>query len=186
MFVQMDRFSASPASGTPGPADATADAGNAPGFLTLQQVAGPVAVRLTWHDEAGAPADEIYEVRVAEDGPDAGQAPAFAQLLYFDGPRAPEEVAAGEFAGLHRISPATRGISGLVRVYVLRGGDLGTVVVQLATSVAALEAVAEAVMATELLPGEDPALLPGPDRMELHRVTGYRLPAAAASATGTG
>jgi hypothetical protein len=36
-------------------------------------------------------------------------------------------------------------------------------------------------MATELAPGEDPALLPGPDRVEIHRVTGsHRL----ASVTG--
>jgi hypothetical protein len=33
-------------------------------------------------------------------------------------------------------------------------------------------------MATELAPGEDPALLPGPDRVEIHRVTGHHLPAA--------
>ncbi len=38
----------------------------------------------------------------------------------------------------------------------------------------ALEAVSEAVMSTKLLPGEDPALLPGPDRITLLRVAAYR------------
>jgi hypothetical protein len=33
-------------------------------------------------------------------------------------------------------------------------------------------------MATELMPAEDPALLPGPDRVEIHRVTGHHLAAA--------
>ncbi len=47
-----------------------------------------------------------------------------------------------------------------------------------ATSVETLDAAQRAVMATELAPDEDPALLPGPDRVELHRVTGNYLPAA--------
>ena len=71
-----------------------------------------------------------------------------------------------------RIWPAIRGLSGLVGVYVLRGRDLSSVVVTLATSVETLDAAQRAVMATELAPGEDPALLPGPDRVEIHRVTG--------------
>jgi hypothetical protein len=41
-------------------------------------------------------------------------------------------------------------------------------------------------MATELTPGEDPALLPGPDRVEIHRVTGRHLPAAGPVASTTG
>ena len=77
-----------------------------------------------------------------------------------------------------RIWPAIHGLSGLVGVYVLRGGDLSSVVVTLATSVETLDAAQRAVMATELMPGEDPALLPGPDRVEIHRITGRHLPAA--------
>ena len=38
---------------------------------------------------------------------------------------------------------------------------------------------AAAIMGTELLPGEDPALLPGPDRVDLHRVLHAALPAPA-------
>ena len=77
-----------------------------------------------------------------------------------------------------RIWPAIRGLSGLVGVYILRGSDLSSVVVTLATSVETLDAAQRAVMATELTPGEDPALLPGPDRVEIHYVTGHHMPAA--------
>jgi hypothetical protein len=121
---------------------------------------------------------EAYEVSDTEEGLAAGQAPACARLLYFDGPRAPEQAAAADLAGRQRIWPAIRGLTGLVGVYVLVGRDLGSVVVTLATSVDTLDAAERAVMATGLAPGEDPALLPGPDRIEIHRVTGYHLPAA--------
>ena len=35
-----------------------------------------------------------------------------------------------------------------------------------------------AVTSTKLLPDEDPALLPGPDRVDTHRILSYRTPAA--------
>ena len=85
-----------------------------------------------------------------------------------------------------RIWPAIRGLSGLVGIYVLRGSDLSSVVVTLATSVETLDAAQRAVMATELAPGEDPALLSGPDRVEIHRVTGLHLPAAGSAARSRG
>jgi hypothetical protein len=68
----------------------------------------------------------------------------------------------------------------------LRGPDLGSVVITLATSVETLDAIARAVMATELMPGEDPALLPGPDRIEIHHVTGYHMPSTAPTASTKG
>jgi len=157
--------------------------------VAFRQLAGPAAVCLTlWDTEAHAvrfasrPAElaalpgPVYEVTDIGDGPAVGQAPAYARLLYFDGPRAPEQVAAENLAGQQRIWPAMRGLSGLVGIYVLRGPDLGSVVITLATSLEVLDATARAVMSTELMPGEDPALLPGPDRIEIHHVTGYHVP----------
>jgi hypothetical protein len=126
---------------------------------------------------------EIYEVTETREGKAAAQTPAYARLMYFDGPRAPEQVAAEDLAGRQRIWPAMRGIDGLVGAYVLRGRDLRGVVITLATSVETLDAIARAVLSTELMPGEDPALLPGPDRIEIHHVTGYHLPAAARAQT---
>ena len=109
-----------------------------------------------------------------------------ARLVCFDGPRAPEQAAAEDLAGRQRIWPAIHGLSGLVGIYVLRGSDLSSVIVTLTTSVETLDAAQRAVMATGLAPDEDPALLPGPDRIEIHRVTAYQLPAAGPAANTTG
>jgi hypothetical protein len=196
MYARLDRFSGEHGHGVDDPdlADLSSSAAGQPGLLgrvTFRQLAGPAAVCLTlWDSEASAtrfpgPRPELaavpgeaYEVSDTEEGLAAGQAPACARLLYFDGPRAPEQAAAADLAGRQRIWPAIRGLTGLVGVYVLVGRDLGSVVVTLATSVDTLDAAERAVMATGLAPGEDPALLPGPDRIEIHRVTGYHLPAA--------
>jgi len=157
--------------------------------VAFRQLAGQAEVCLTlWDTEADAVrfasqqaklaalAGQVYEVTDISEGRAASRAPAYARLMYFDGPRAPEQATAEELAGRQRIWPAIRDLSGLVGTYVLRGPDLGSVVITLATSVEALDATARAVMSTELMPGEDLALLPGPDRIEIHHVTGYHVP----------
>ena len=60
---------------------------------------------------------------------------------------------------------------------MLRAPDSGAVIITLATSVEAIDALQRAVMSTQLLPGEDPALLGGPDGVELHQVADYQMPA---------
>jgi len=201
MHARLDRYS-----GQPGHDVSDADLANPAsgaagllGYATLRQLAGPAAVCLTlWDTEASAtrfpgprawlaavPA-ETYEVTDTEEGLAAAQAPACARLLYFDGPRAPEQAAAADLAGRRRIWPAIRGLGGLVGIYVLLGCDLASVVVTFATSVDTLDAAQRAVMATGLAPGEDPALLSGPDRIEIHRVTGHLLPAAGPAASTRG
>ena len=193
MLARLDRYSSQPGHGANGPdlADLSSGVAGQPGLLgclTFCQLAGPAAVCLTlWDTEASAtgpcgglaaPPSEMYQVTDTQEGPAAAQGPAYARLVYFDGPRAPEQAVAEDLAGLRRIWPAIRRLSGLVGVYVLRGRDLSSVVVTLATSVDTLDAAQRAVMATELAPGEDPALLPGPDRVEIHRVTGSHRPAS--------
>ena len=193
MFARLDRYSSQPGHGANGPdlADLSSGVAGQPGLLgclTFRQLAGPAAVCLTlWDTEASAtgpcgglaaPPGEMYQVTDTQEGPAAAQGPAYARLVYFDGPRAPEQAVAEDLAGRRRIWPAIRRLSGLVGVYVLRGRDLSSVVVTLATSVDTLDAAQRAVMATELAPGEDPALLPGPDRVEIHRVTGSHRPAS--------
>jgi hypothetical protein len=96
----------------------------------------------------------------------------YAQLTYFDGPRTPEQIAAGDFAGQERIQPAIGKLGNSFRVYVLRRDDGSEVVVSIAESEQALLDAQKAIMSSELLPGEDPALLPGPDRIELYPVIG--------------
>ena len=164
------------------------------GSVTFRQLAGSAGVCLTlWETEPSADAyrgqraglaalpGEVYEVVAAEGGPASAQVPAWARLMYFDGPRAPEQAAAADLAGRQRIWPVISGLSGLVGAYVLHGRDLGAVIITLATSVEALDAAERAAMSTELLPGEDPALLPGPDRIEIYHVTGYHLATATAA-----
>ncbi len=204
MHARLDRYHGQPAhrADSPDPADLGTSMAGQPGLLgclTLRQLAGPAAACLTlWDTEASAagcpapdaglapPAAEIYQVTHTEEGLAATQAPAYARLVYFDGPRAPEQIAAEDLAGRQRIWPAIHGLSGLVGIYILRGSDLSSVVVTLATSVETLDAAQRAVMATELTPGEDPALLSGPDRVEIHRVTGHRLPATGPAASTRG
>jgi hypothetical protein len=195
--------------GDSGPADHSSrlgSTGGPPGLqasVAFRQLAGQAGVCLTlWdteadavgfasqHAELAALPGQVYEVTGIDEGPATAQAPSYARLMYFDGPRAPEQAAAEDLAGQRRIWPAIRGLRGLVRTYVLRGADLGCVVITLATSVEALDAIARAVMATELMPGEDSALLPGPDRIEIHHVTDYHmprhLPSAAPAASSKG
>jgi len=198
MYAHIDRPSShGQAEDDPGLAGLNSSSTSQPGLLgaiTFRQFAGPAGVSLTlWDTEADAAAfagqyaelaalpGEVYQVVDAAAGPAVARAPAYARLMYFDGPRAPEQAAAEDLAGRQRIWPAIRNLSGLVGTYVLRGRDLGSVVITLTTYAETLDAAARAVMSTELLPGEDPALLPGPDRIEIHHVTGYHLPAVVAA-----
>ena len=158
------------------------------GHVDFQQVAGPAVVRITlWDTEASVtgfaatrevtlPAGGTFEVTETLAGAAAGQVPTHARLLYFDGPLAPEQIAAADFGGRQRIWPAICDIDGMVGMSLLRARDLGYVVITYATSVETLDDAGRAVMATDLLPGEDLALLPGPDRMEIHHVTAYQVP----------
>jgi hypothetical protein len=65
--------------------------------------------------------------------------------------------------------PAVSKLGHHFRVYVLLREDGSQVVVIGDTEQALLDAQ-KAIMNSELLPGEDPALLPGPDRVELYPV----------------
>lgn len=99
----------------------------------------------------------------------------YAQITYFDGPRSPEVVAASHRAGRDRITPALLADPEVsadhVATYVLEGRDGTQIVVAVATSEASLDRAVEVIMSTELLPGEDPALLSNPDRVQrLHVV----------------
>ncbi|MBJ8343791.1 hypothetical protein [Antrihabitans sp. YC2-6] len=93
-----------------------------------------------------------------------------AQLMFFDGPRTAAQLAAADFANQERIKPATAHLAGFVDGYVLRRADGSEVVVVIADSEQHLLDGQKAIMATNLLPGEDVALLPGPDRIELFPV----------------
>ena len=94
----------------------------------------------------------------------------YAQLTYFDRPRSSEQLAAEDFANSERIKPAVALVPGNIRTYVLRREDGSEVVVSLAETEQALIDSQKAIMGTALLPGEDPALLRGADRVEIYPV----------------
>ncbi|MBP2325151.1 hypothetical protein JOF56_005536 [Kibdelosporangium banguiense] len=91
----------------------------------------------------------------------------YAQLTYFN-PRTPAEVAADEFAARERIVPLMHDFD--VRAYVLRRDDGSQVIVTLADSEQILLDAQKAIINSKLLPGEDPALLAGADRVEIYPV----------------
>ena len=98
----------------------------------------------------------------------------YAQITYFDGPRSAELVAAADRAGRERIEPAMLADPQLraahIATFVLRQPDGSEAVVVVTDTDEALDRAREIIMNTELLPGEDPALLPGPTRVERYQV----------------
>lgn len=98
----------------------------------------------------------------------------FAQVIHLEGPRSPELVAAADRASRERIIPAITSNLDLaphvVASYTLRQPDGSEVSIVITDTREALLLGQQIVMSTELLPGEDPALLPGPDRLEIYEV----------------
>ncbi len=140
-----------------------------PGFLggyLLQQVGHPATLALSLWKDGG-------DLEVLDDwaGQAAGTEPEAALLLTFDGPLSPAAYDAARFAARERVQPALAGVPGLVRLLALwEPGARSVTVIHLAVSIDALEDAGRAVTGTTLLPGEDPALLPGPDRAVAYRV----------------
>ncbi|MFC5753971.1 hypothetical protein [Actinomadura rugatobispora] len=118
--------------------------------------------------------DRIYQVQGEYEGPDAGSPAAAAVILFFDGPYDEEWLESARFAHRERIAPALLASPGFIRgVALWDPQDRVCAVVNLAVSLEALARAERAVNSTELLPGENPALLTGPDRAVVHRVSGY-------------
>ena len=70
--------------------------------------------------------------------------------------------------------PEPHQLADLVARYVLTQPDGGSAVVVISRSEASLDKAIRLITTSELLPGEDPALLPGPSRVERYRVTDVR------------
>ena len=118
-----------------------------------------------------------YQVQADVPGEAAGRAGHAVAIGYFDGPLSAARLAAGRFGYEARIAPALAGVPGLVRTLQLWQPTAAALcVVHVGVDLQALEAVGRTVNGTTLLPEEDPALLTGPDRFEIHRVlTGTRI-----------
>lgn len=119
--------------------------------------------------------DRVLTVKDAWAGAAAGETPQVASVMFIDGPCSDARLAAGQRAHHQRILPAVRGVPGIVGGWALVDEEHSAVrIIALATSLDALAAASDAVMATELLPGEDPALLSAPDRVDACHIAGLR------------
>ncbi|WP_395108682.1 hypothetical protein [Actinomadura sp. SCN-SB] len=118
--------------------------------------------------------DRIYEVEGRFEGPDAARPPGAAVIVYFDGAHDDDWIASARYAHDKRIVPVMRRVPGMIGGFALWSPDQRDgAVFTLAVSLEALARAEKAVNSTELLPGENPALLTGPDRAVVHRVSGY-------------
>jgi hypothetical protein len=125
----------------------------------------------------GWPEGEPGRYHVIEHRPGRGAGPAtYMQVVEFSGPHSEEWVAAEQRAAADRLGPATMSIDGIVSVTRMRAADNAYVVVVLAESMDAFDVALQAIMSTELLPGEDPELLGGPDRISFYRLVHADLP----------
>jgi hypothetical protein len=120
---------------------------------------------------------DVTGTEVVDDwaGSAAGADPKAATVIYFDGPISPAAYAAAKRAAKDRVQPALRDVPGLIRLVTLWDPTArSTASIMLADSIETLEEAARVVNSTTLLPDEDPALLPGPDRADMHRVVSHR------------
>lgn len=154
------------------------DADRPSGSLVVDHLSGGEITVVAFWPEGRAPAAAApYRVTDRLSGAAAGRRPLFAQLTWLNAVGDPAVAAAAERGGRERIHPAIRDVDGLVEVLVLRSADHRIVVVGLTTGLETQAEIRDRIAATRLLPGEDPALLPGPDRSEQGRVLVVELPA---------
>ena len=161
------------------------------GFCVLGRIDGMDGAVLTFWDSPEEAAAAVVRTgqgsrwiearayRVVDEftGISAAETPRFAQLVRFAADGDARRVEARYRADRERLWPAVEDIEGIVRTYVLLADDGSSVVAGLSTSIDTPETVRGAIMATELLPWEDPADLTAPDRVDVDRVLAARLPA---------
>jgi hypothetical protein len=143
--------------------------------LRMRQLGGPVG--LTIRFAPGPAADpSAFEVTRERDLTEPAATPVAASVLTFTGPLSDAVLHAAERASRERIGPALEGHPGGVRVIELWQPELRRkMIITLATSIASLEEGGRVISSLALLPGEDEALLPGPDHVETFRVELCRL-----------
>lgn len=116
-----------------------------------------------------------YHLIETRPGRSAGPA-TYLQIVEFSGPRSEEWVAAEQRAAAGRLGPATDDIAGIVSVLRMRAADNAYLVAVLAESLDVFDVASQAIMSTDLLPGEDAAFLGGPDRISFYRLVHADLP----------
>lgn len=141
------------------------------------------AVTALWDDAAEAEAaaarsgegtrwldSRVYRVVEHQQGPAAGEEPRFAQVVWLNAAGGPDRAESIVRAGRERIAPAVRDVPGFIDTTVLRADDDSIVALTLVTDIGTPETLQRAVLATSLLPWEDPARVGDPDRVDVQRV----------------
>jgi hypothetical protein len=138
--------------------------------LRMRQIGGPVGLTIRFWTEP--PADpSAFEVAKERALTEPEATPTAASVLTFAGPLDDAVLRAADRAGRERIDPAMQGHPGGVRLLELWQPELRRqVVITLATSLESLEEGGRKIGELPLLSGEDEALLPGPDHVEMFRV----------------
>ena len=98
-----------------------------------------------------------------------------AQLMHFKGPRSAEVLAASDRASRDRLGPTLladpRVQEDFIAMLTLRQPDGTELKILLMRRPQGFDVVRDVVMSSRLLPGEDAALLPGPDLIDRFTVT---------------
>jgi len=169
MYAQLESLVPAPGTGSDDAVQRLDAAAGRPGFgggYVFGQLGHDRLTVLTFSSIGSA-----FEVEDEWAGHDPEMPAQAAVVLWFDGPIADPVLKAARYAGQHRLTPAIQATPGTVRGWALLDpARRAMCVINLVTSVDALDALAHAINSTELLPGEDLALLPGPDRVETNRV----------------
>ena len=153
------------------PTDTTSPAAATEEFA-LRQIAGPRDVVLRLHDGAPTGTDH-WDVEIDTPlGPPGGKTAA-AAVVTFSGPMPPAVREAADRAERDRIGPAmaARATSTGRVLRLWQADQQRKVVIVFAVDPPTLQDGVRTVEKLELLPGEDLALLPGPDHVEIFEVT---------------
>jgi hypothetical protein len=140
------------------------------------------AVLALWDEAAEAEAAEtsgdgarwldarVYRVVAHQSGAARTEQPRFAQVVWLNAGGGADRAEAILRAGRERIAPAVQDVPGVIDTAVLRADDDSIVAVTLVTDISVPEEMQRAILATPLLPWQDPATINDPDRVDVHRV----------------
>lgn len=139
--------------------------------IRLRQIAGPRDVVVRLHDGEPGPGGWTVELDSLV-GPPGGKA-AVAAVITFSGPLSAAVKTAVDRADRDRIGPffAERATDTQRVLRLWQPEERRQLVVVTAVDQPSLEAGFHGISSMELLPGEDPALLPEPDHVEIFEVT---------------
>jgi hypothetical protein len=112
----------------------------------------------------------VYRVVERQSGTALREEPHFAQVVWLNSGGGADRADTILRAGRERIAPAVQDVPGVIDTTVLRADDDSIVVVTLVTDISVPEAMQRAILASPLLPWQDPAKLNDPDRVDVQRV----------------